>query len=42
MISPSALAVDDEIMVAAAACADRSVAFLHPFRILAVTRGLLT
>jgi DNA-binding SARP family transcriptional activator len=35
----AALAVDDEFIVAAAACADRSAAFPCPFRILAVTRG---
>src|SRR6266496_283382 len=38
----AALAAADEFMVAAAACANRSLAFPRPFRILAVTRGIRT
>jgi len=36
----AALAADDEFIVAAAACVDRSSAFPRPFRILAVTKGI--
>src|SRR5690242_21911970 len=36
---PAALGADDKLIVAAAACADRSLAFPRPFRILAVTTG---
>src|SRR5215469_14105790 len=39
---PPAVAVDDETMVVAAACANRSPAFLLPFHILAVTTGITT
>jgi hypothetical protein len=37
--SSVALAADDEGIVAAAACADPSLAFPPPFRMLAVTEG---
>jgi hypothetical protein len=38
----AALAAGDETMVAVAGCANRSVTFPGPFRILAITAGIRT